>query len=93
MGDSKVFTVRVPAEVKDQLDALAETMDRSRSWLVNQAIENYIRHNEWFLREVRKGLEAAERGEFASPEEVEATIRRLTGGRRRAGGGKLDKAG
>jgi predicted transcriptional regulator len=87
MGESKVFTVRVPAEIKDQLDALAENMDRSRSWIVNQAIENYISHNEWFVREVRKGLEAAERGEFASPEEVEATFRRLTGG------GKLDKAG
>jgi len=93
MGDTKVFTVRVPAEVKDQIDALAENMDRSRSWIVNQAIETYIRHNEWFIREVQKGMDAAERGEFASPEEVEATFRRLTGGRRSAGGGKLDKAG
>jgi predicted transcriptional regulator len=34
----------------------------------------------WQIEEIKKGLEEADRGEFASDEEVEETLKRLTRG-------------
>jgi len=30
-----------------RLETLADTMDRSRSWLVNEAVEQYLEHQDW----------------------------------------------
>ena len=35
----------------------------------------------WQIEEIKKGLEEADRGEFASDEEVEQTLKRLMRGR------------
>lgn len=59
----------------DRVDALAAQMGRSRDWVLNEAITSYLDYNEWFVARVREGLAAAERGEFASPEEVDALFR------------------
>ena len=34
-----VFTVRIPPEKQRQLDALAQVLDRSRNWVVSDAID------------------------------------------------------
>jgi predicted transcriptional regulator len=37
---------------------------------VQEAVERFVDYDEWFLREARKGLAAAERGEFIDHEDV-----------------------
>ena len=69
------FTVRVKDDVADKLDQLAEKMDRSRSYLTAQAIEDYIERETWQLAEIEAGLAEADRGEFAS----EADLARVVG--------------
>ena len=61
---------RADKEKLRRLDALAATMGRSRNWLVNEALDNFLKHQEWFVDEVQKGIAAADRREFASSEEV-----------------------
>lgn len=36
------LTVRVPVNRQRQIDAIASQTDRSRNWLINQAIETYL---------------------------------------------------
>jgi predicted transcriptional regulator len=69
------FTVRVKDDVADKLDQLAEKMDRSRSYLTAQAIEDFIEREAWQLAEIEAGLAEADRGEFAS----EADLVRVVG--------------
>ncbi|GLS37747.1 hypothetical protein GCM10010869_33410 [Mesorhizobium tianshanense] len=68
------FTVRVPDETANRLDQLAEKLDRSRSYVAAQAIEDFVAREEWQLAEIEAGLAEAERGDFASDRDVAAVI-------------------
>jgi predicted transcriptional regulator len=49
------FTVRVPDETATRLDQLAEKLDRSRSYVAAQAIEDFVAREEWQLAEIEAG--------------------------------------
>jgi predicted transcriptional regulator len=64
------FTVRLDEAVMRALDQLAEKTDRSRNWLVNQAVQDYVTVNAWQLEKIETGIAAADRGDFASDDEM-----------------------
>ena len=68
------FTIRLDDETLAKLDALAADTDRSRNWLAAKAIENYIELNAWQIERIKQGIAQADRGEFATEEEVEAVF-------------------
>ncbi|MEZ2218909.1 CopG family ribbon-helix-helix protein [Rhizobium sp. RCC_161_2] len=68
------FTVRVSDETARKLDQIAEKLDRSRSYMAAQAIEDYVAREEWQIAEIEAGLAEANRGEFASDDEVAKVI-------------------
>ncbi|SDA90018.1 CopG family ribbon-helix-helix protein [Mesorhizobium qingshengii] len=68
------FTVRLPDDTTDRLDQLAEKLDRSRSYVAAQAIEDFVARQEWQLAEIEAGLAEADRGEFANEQELAAVI-------------------
>lgn len=64
------FTVRLDDDTTAALDRLAEKTDRSRSWLVAKAVEDFVALNAWQIEKIEAGIAAADRGEFASDAEV-----------------------
>jgi RHH-type transcriptional regulator, rel operon repressor / antitoxin RelB len=78
MPESSVLTLRLDAKLKSQLDRLSKAMNRSRSFVAAQAIQEYVSVNEWQINEIKKGLAEADAGDFATDEEMQQTIRRLT---------------
>lgn len=64
------LTVRIPSEVKDRLEALSKATDRTQAYLASQAIQEFIETQEWQIKAIEEGIEAAERGEFASDDQV-----------------------
>ncbi|MBZ5614476.1 MAG: CopG family ribbon-helix-helix protein [Acidobacteriia bacterium] len=78
MPESSVLTLRLDAKLKRQLDRLSKSMNRSRSFVAAQAIQEYVSVNEWQINEIKKGLAEADAGDFATDEEMQQTIRRLT---------------
>lgn len=68
------FTVRVKDEPANKLDQLAEKLDRSRSYMAAKAIEAFVEQQEWQLTEIEAGLAEADRGEFASDEDVAKVV-------------------
>ncbi|AOF93027.1 CopG family ribbon-helix-helix protein [Sinorhizobium sp. RAC02] len=68
------FTIRVPDEVADRLNQIAQKLDRSRSYMAAQAIEDFVSREEWQLAEVEAGIAEADRGEFASDDEVARVV-------------------
>jgi len=59
-------------ELLDRLDRLAAATDRSRNWLLNRAFEDYLALQEWQIGKIEEGIAAADRGDFATDQEVEA---------------------
>jgi len=76
--DDKVQTVNRAKELEERvlrhLDALAADTDRSRSWIAARAIENYVALNAWQIARIKDGIAEADRGEFATDEEVRAVF-------------------
>lgn len=68
------FTIRLDDETLAKLDALAADTDRSRNWLATKAIEQYVELNAWQIERIKEGLAEADRGEFATEEEVETVF-------------------
>lgn len=64
------MAVTVDADLVARLDEFARVSGRSRSWVTAEALAEFIEANIDAVRNIRKGLEAAERGGFASDEEV-----------------------
>jgi predicted transcriptional regulator len=62
--------VRFTVELQAKLTRLAAEQGRNTEALVQEAVERFVNFDEWFMREVEKGLEAADRGEFVEHEEI-----------------------
>jgi RHH-type transcriptional regulator, rel operon repressor / antitoxin RelB len=78
MSESSILTLRLDAKLKNRLDRLSKSMNRSRSFVAAQAIQEFVSVNEWQIAEIKKAIAAADRGEFASDTEVEQRLKRWT---------------
>lgn len=70
MQHSTLVTVRVKPEVAARLEKLAVSMDRSKSYLAAEAIEEYLEIHEWQVQAIQEGIAAADCGEIISFEEI-----------------------
>jgi len=57
------MSISVSPEKQAKLDAIAATADRSRSYIVNEAIDHYLDLYEWQRRRIEERLERAQSGE------------------------------
>ena len=71
---STTFSVRIDDKTKERLERLAKSTSRSRSFLVTEAIQEYIEANEWQISEINRAIEAADKpgAKFIDHEEIEA---------------------
>jgi predicted transcriptional regulator len=81
----KTISFRAVAEMIDTLDSLAAAQERSRSYLINQAISNYIELHAYQDALVRKALEEMRQGRVVSHQEVVKRLKRSGRGRRLSG--------
>lgn len=72
MSKTAVITTRVSAETAELLDKLAARLGRSRAWVVEQAIKRYVEEELEYLAFIQVGIDAADRGELVSQEDMEA---------------------
>jgi predicted transcriptional regulator len=72
----KTISFRAASDKIDTLDSLAAAQDRSRSYLINEAITNYIELHAYQNFLVRKGLEEMWEGRVVSHDEVVKRLQR-----------------
>jgi predicted transcriptional regulator len=77
MSTLRTISFRLPPEAVETLDELAESLDRDRSYLLNEAVEQYLEVHEYHTRLIAKGLRAAKEGKFVAHAEVKEMIQRL----------------
>jgi predicted transcriptional regulator len=69
-NNEKTISFRAAAEKIEALDVLAAAQDRPRSYLINEAISNYIELHTYQDALVREGMEEMRKGRVVSHEEV-----------------------
>ena len=55
-------TVRMAMKTQKKLDQLSGKLDRSRNWLINEAVENYLDVFDWQEQRIKARLRKAEKG-------------------------------
>lgn len=61
-------------ELQEKIRRLAAQQGRASEALITEALERMVSYDEWFLREVDKGLAAADSGELMDHAEVRKLI-------------------
>jgi RHH-type rel operon transcriptional repressor/antitoxin RelB len=74
--ETTTLTLRVPSEIKEQLDKLAEATQRSKSYLAGEAIRQYLELEVWQIGEIQQALKEADANDFASADDVDAIVRK-----------------
>jgi len=76
MSQSETVTVRLPVGIKQKLEALAASTNRSKSWLAAQAISAYVEEQSWQTQQVEDAIAIADGEEavWVEGEVVEAWL-------------------
>ena len=67
---SEILTIRVSAELKSRLNQLSKTLHRSKSYIAEQAISQYVNENAWQIAELTQAEKEIQQGKFVANDEV-----------------------
>jgi predicted transcriptional regulator len=71
---TRTINVRVPLSVYDQLEDLAKSTARTKSFVTVEALSNYLAAQSWQVKEIKAGLADADLGDFATDDQVNAVF-------------------
>ena len=66
----KTTTFRTDEEKLKQIDKMAKSLNRSRNWVINEALDRYMEYEEWFVTQVEEGLRDVENDNVVSHEQM-----------------------
>lgn len=64
--------LRLDADTRKRLDALAKATERSRSALAAEAVRQFVELNEWQIAAIQKGVQQADKGQFIDHAKLKA---------------------
>ena len=76
MKKASLLSVRVTEELAGRLENLARALDRSKSYLAAQAIEEFVALQEWQVEAIQEGITAVEQGEVVDHAEAVAVLKK-----------------
>jgi predicted transcriptional regulator len=71
---AKSITIRTEPDVVEKLSALAKSMDRSRNWVIEDALKQYIEQQAWYVEGIEQAKASLERGEGIPHEDLMAEM-------------------
>ena len=71
MSNDATFSVRLPEELRREVDEFAKATKRSRSFVVKEAIEAFIDDRRAYLEAIDEAIKEADKGVFISGEAVD----------------------
>lgn len=76
---SDPIAIRLPEDVLADIEKIAETCDRSRSWVMVRALKAYLANEGADILAVRKGREEVAGGDVHEMDEVLGELERIVG--------------
>lgn len=76
-ANAETFSVRLPDDLRSEVDALAKLTKRSRSFVIKEAVAAYVQDHHDYLKAIDAALKEAESGVGHSGEQVFRWMRSL----------------
>lgn len=80
MADTSI-TIRTDPELAAKVAALATAMDRSRNWVIEDALREYVEAQAWQIEGIKAAITSLDKGEGIPHEQVMADMEALLSGR------------
>jgi predicted transcriptional regulator len=66
------ITLRTNSKLITAINKLAESMDRSRNWVIESALQDYVELQSWQVEGIEEAIRSLDKGEGIPDEEVMA---------------------
>ncbi|HWS40406.1 MAG TPA: ribbon-helix-helix domain-containing protein [Arenimonas sp.] len=77
-AETKVLTAHVPLPLAEKLDQLAVRLERSRGWIMKQALSAWIEQEEEHSRLTREAMADVDAGSIINHQDIKAWADSLT---------------
>lgn len=74
---TRVVTAHLPEEMAERIDEVAERLERSRGWIVKQAVSDWLALEDDRRRMTLEALASVDRGEIVGQSEIDAWVNGL----------------
>lgn len=74
--DKQIVSFRLPSDKVSALDALANSLDRDRTYLLGEAVQAYLDTQQWQLDQIRAGIAEANAGRVIDHSKVKSMAAR-----------------
>jgi predicted transcriptional regulator len=74
MGKSSSVNVRLQPDLNEKLSAVASRLDRPKSWVIEQALKEFVDLQMWQIAAIEEGLRDADAGRVVKHEDVVAWV-------------------
>ncbi|MDY0039867.1 MAG: CopG family ribbon-helix-helix protein [Desulforhabdus sp.] len=71
------ITIRTDPELAGKLAAIASAMDRSRNWVIQEALRQYVDTQMWQIKGIKAAIASLDEGEGIPHEQVMAEAQAL----------------
>jgi predicted transcriptional regulator len=68
------ITIRTDPDLVERIGALAEALDRSRNWVIEDALKQYLAQQGWYLEGIRQAQASLEQGRGVPHEALMAEL-------------------
>jgi predicted transcriptional regulator len=75
MSKTAPVSVRLESDLNARVGAVAVALDRPKSWVIEQAVRDFVAVQEWQIAAIEEGIRAADAGRVVAHEDVAAWVR------------------
>lgn len=72
----KSISIRLEDNTAKKIDTIATLEDRDRSYIINKAINNYIAHHEYIIKQINIGLQDIQDNNIYSEKEFNNIVQK-----------------
>jgi len=74
MNKPLAVSVELEPALDDQVAEIAAAMDRSKAWVIEQAVREFVAVRDWQSAAIDEGIRAADQGRVAKHDDVAAWV-------------------
>jgi predicted transcriptional regulator len=75
MTKTAPVSIRLDTDLSDQVTSIAAALDRPKSWVIEQAVRDFVAVQEWQLAAIDEGIKEADAGKLIPHADVVAWVR------------------
>ena len=73
--DKQTISFRIDADTVQALDEVAKALDRDRTYVLNEAVRNYLEVQQWQIEQIKEGIRQADAGQVIDHAEVKRIVK------------------